>query len=158
MRKASFAFLSGALFALGLLLSGMTKPSKVIGFLDFFGNWDASLMFVMMGAILVHFALLRMASKRNPALLACITPQNNKIDRSLVLGTLLFGIGWGIAGYCPGPALVSAASFSPRALLFVSCMFLGILLEALTKRVFNTKTSETETQDETCAEASSTQF
>jgi uncharacterized membrane protein YedE/YeeE len=119
-------FAAGLLFALGLGLSGMTDARKVIGFLDLFGRWDASLLFVMGGAIAVHFALLRLA----PAAPlvdddGCAAPSAHWLDRRTVIGSAIFGLGWGLAGYCPGPALVSVTSGQGAALLFVVAMALG---------------------------------
>ena len=104
-------FIVGLLFGLGLLLSGMTDPGKVLGFLDLFGQWDPSLAFVMGGAILVGFFAFALAKKRTTSFLggALRLPTSDVIDKRLVIGGLLFGAGWGLAGFCPGPALVSMA-------------------------------------------------
>src|SRR5206468_5257299 len=99
------AFAAGLVFGIGLILSGMTDPGKVIGFLDFFGSWDPSLAFVMGGAILVGFFAFALAKRRTAAFFggAMHLPSNRDIDSRLVAGSLVFGIGWGLAGYCPGP-------------------------------------------------------
>jgi len=129
------AFVSGVLFALGLGLSGMTQPSKVIAFLDVFGAWDPSLAFVMVGAIAVHMGFARSAAR--PAarpLLAerFLLPTSTRIDAKLVTGAALFGLGWGAAGFCPGPAIVSLVSLSWTTVLFVAAMLAGMLLHTAT--------------------------
>jgi uncharacterized membrane protein YedE/YeeE len=128
------AFLAGLVFAAGLALSGMTRPSKVIGFLDFTGDWDPSLMFVMCGAIGVHvwfaqWALRRMKAGGRPLLADSFqVPQSTQLDARLVVGAALFGAGWGLAGYCPGPAVVSLVQVTPAAVAFVAAMSTGILI------------------------------
>lgn len=119
----------GFIFAVGLGLSGMTSPEKVIGFLDVFGNWDPSLMFVMMGAIGVHFFSYRLIRRRPSPLLTkdWDIPTKTEITKSLVAGAFIFGVGWGLAGYCPGPAIVSLASFDTKVIWFVEGMLIGIL-------------------------------
>jgi len=131
-----FEFAVGLLFGMGLMLSGMTDPSKVIGFLDVFGSWDPSLALVMGGAILVGFFAFTVAKKRTTTFLGGVMrfPTNQDIDRKLVLGSLMFGTGWGLAGFCPGPALVSMADGQPKALLFVLAMLVGMLGFALMDR------------------------
>jgi len=103
-----FAWLAGLLFGFGLLISGMSDPKKVISFLDITGLWDPSLVFVMIGGISITAIGFWIASKRSHTLLGAILnlPTNKRIDRSLLIGASLFGIGWGIAGICPGPAIV----------------------------------------------------
>lgn len=122
-------FLVGLLFGLGLMLSGMTDPGKVIGFLDLFGAWDPSLALVMGGAILVGFFAFTIAKKRTTTFLGGVLriPSNMDIDKKLLVGSLLFGAGWGLAGFCPGPALVSMADGQPKALVFVLAMLAGML-------------------------------
>jgi uncharacterized membrane protein YedE/YeeE len=122
-------FVVGLLFGLGLMLSGMTDPGKVIGFLDLFGAWDPSLAFVMGGAIMVGFFAFTVAKKRTSTFLggALRLPTNMDMDKKLVIGSLLFGAGWGLAGFCPGPALVSMANGQPKALVFVLAMLVGML-------------------------------
>ena len=127
-------FLVGLLFGLGLILSGMTDPGKIIGFLDIFGAWDPSLAFVMMGAIAVGFVAFALAKKRTTTVLggALRLPTASHIDKRLIIGSTVFGVGWGLAGFCPGPALVSMASGQIQALWFVSAMVAGMLaFEAL---------------------------
>jgi len=119
--QALVAFGSGLLFAIGLVVSGMTQPKKVIGFLDFTGAWDASLAFVMIGALAVHFAAYRIVSRFKAPVFAPVfeLPTATKLDRRLVIGSGIFGVGWGLAGYCPGPVLASigSATLAPVTLL-----------------------------------------
>ena len=123
-------FLVGLLFGLGLLLSGMTDPGKVLGFLDLFGAWDPSLAFVMGGAIAVGLFAFALAKKRSTAFLggAMQLPTSKDIDRRLVLGGVTFGVGWGLAGFCPGPGLVSLAAGQPKAAVFIAAMVAGMLV------------------------------
>ncbi len=122
-------FVVGLLFGLGLMLSGMTDPGKVMGFLDLFGTWDPSLALVMGGAIMVGFFAFTVAKKRTSTFLggAMRLPTHMDMDKKLVMGSLLFGAGWGLAGFCPGPALVSMADGQPKALVFVLAMLVGML-------------------------------
>ena len=122
-------FAVGLLFGIGLMLSGMTDPGKVIGFLDLFGTWDPSLALVMGGAIMVGFFAFAVAKKRTTTFLGGVMrfPTTMDIDKKLVLGSLMFGTGWGLAGFCPGPALVSMADGQPKALLFVVAMLVGMV-------------------------------
>lgn len=123
--------LAGSIFAMGLVISGMTQPSKVIAFLDFFGNWDPSLAFVMLGAIGVHFFTYRYVMKRNAPLFAkeFLVPQRRDLNGKLLVGSGLFGIGWALAGYCPGPGVTSLVTFEPRTIVFVAAMVAGMLLQ-----------------------------
>lgn len=123
-----FALLVGLAFGLGLCLSGMTMPSKVLGFLDLGGAWDPSLAFVMGGAIAVGVVLFSLARHR-------LAPVSTRIDRRLVGGSLLFGVGWGLVGYCPGPALAAIGSLDPKALAFVAAMIAGAGLHRLSGRI-----------------------
>ena len=124
------AFIVGLVFGIGLIVSGMTDPSKVLGFLDLAGNWDPSLAFVMGGAILVGLVAFRSAGRRERSLLGepMRLPTATRIDRRLVLGSLIFGAGWGLAGYCPGPALASLASGGAKPLVFAIAMVAGMSL------------------------------
>lgn len=142
------ALVSGLLFGLGLILSGMTDPSKVIGFLDLAGNWDPSLAFVMAGAILMGFVAFRLAANRPKALLGDVMrlPTATRIDRRLVLGGLTFGVGWGLAGYCPGPALASLAIGGFKPLLFVLAMLGGMLIFEVLEKFSATGQQRTSTQ------------
>lgn len=131
------SLLAGLVFGLGLIISGMADPSKVLGFLDLAGKWDPSLAFVMGGALLVGSLAFPFAVKRQQSLLgeAMRLPTATKIDRRLVLGSLTFGVGWGLAGYCPGPALVSLAQGGAKPLLFFVAMIAGMLMFELLERV-----------------------
>ena len=122
------ALLAGLVFGLGLIVSGMTDPSKVTGFLDLAGAWDPSLALVMGGAIGVGLISFRLARTRSEAMLggAIQLPTARDIDRRLVLGGLAFGVGWGLAGYCPGPALASIATGGSKPLIFTLAMLVGM--------------------------------
>ena len=126
----------GLIFGFGLLISGMTQPEKVLGFLDIFGHWDPTLAFVMVAALVVSsigFALVR--QRRRPVLTALyLWPTRTDIDRSLVVGSVLFGIGWGLVGLCPGPALVNLASLTPSVMVFVLAMAGGMIIKDLLER------------------------
>jgi len=123
-------FIVGLLFGWGLLISGMTDPGKVIGFLDLTGLWDPSLALVMGGAIAVGFFAFGSAQKRTSNFLggALHLPTSRDIDMRLILGALLFGAGWGLAGFCPGPGIVSMAAGQPKAAVFVLAMLAGMLV------------------------------
>ena len=120
----------GLLFGLGLILAGMSDPSKVLGFLDLAGLWDPSLAFVMGGAILVGLVAFRFANRRTMNFLggAIRLPTKNDIDKRLIVGSLLFGAGWGMAGFCPGPALVTLGTGAPQGIIFVLSMIAGMAL------------------------------
>jgi uncharacterized protein len=124
-----FEFLAGLLFGLGLILSGMTNPAKVLGFLDIFGQWDPSLAFVMGGAIAVGVFAFALAKKRTTNFFggALHLPTSQDINKRLVIGSLLFGAGWGLAGFCPGPVLVSMAAGHEKAVVFVAAMIIGMV-------------------------------
>ncbi|MEX5744167.1 DUF6691 family protein [Massilia sp. X63] len=124
------ALLIGLVFGFGLIVGGMTDPSKVLGFLDLAGNWDPSLAFVMGGAILVSAPAFWFAKRRERSLLGepMRLPTATRIDRRLVLGSLAFGAGWGLAGYCPGPALASLATGNPKAIVFTVAMLAGMAI------------------------------
>lgn len=128
LRKNISALFAGLLFGIGLILSGMTNPSKVLGFLDIFGNWDPSLMFVMIGAIGVSFFAFRKASNLTHTVIKepVQLPAAKQVDKSLIIGSLLFGIGWGMIGLCPGPAMASLAVGGFDLLLFVMAMIIGM--------------------------------
>ncbi|MFH7766990.1 DUF6691 family protein [Acinetobacter sp. BSP-28] len=131
--KNVWAFVFGGLFSIGLMLSGMSNPKKILDFLDLFGQWDPSLAFVMLGAIAVSFipfqkAIHQQAPKTvygDPIDL----PKNNKIDSKLVIGSLIFGIGWGIAGICPAPSLTLIGLGHYQALYFIAAMFIGMVIQ-----------------------------
>ena len=127
MQLLSF-FLIGLVFGIGLILSGLTDPGKVLGFLDLAGPWDPSLLFTMGGAVLVTAAGFRLAKRRGRALFGAPIrfPTSTDIDRRLVLGSVAFGVGWGLAGFCPGPALASIGTGIPGPLIFVIAMVAGM--------------------------------
>ena len=129
-------FAVGLLFGIGLIVSGMTDPGKVIGFLDLSGAWDPSLALVMGGAILVGVFAFALAKRRTTTFLggALTLPASRDIDRRLVVGGLLFGAGWGLAGFCPGPAIVSLGSGQPKAAVFVLAMLVGMLVFEFSER------------------------
>lgn len=131
MKPNLAAFGTGALLAVGLAISGMTKPAKVAGFLDVAGHWDPSLAFVMIGAIAVHFIAFRLVMRRPSPLFDARfhVPTRKDIDVRLIVGAAVFGVGWGLGGFCPGPGLVTAGSGSLGALVFVAGMTIGILVE-----------------------------
>ncbi|NIA55071.1 YeeE/YedE family protein [Massilia sp. TW-1] len=124
------AFIVGLVFGIGLILAGMTDPAKVQGFLDLAGDWDPSLALVMGGAILVGLVAFRLAGRRERALLgdAMRLPTATRIDRRLVLGGLAFGAGWGLAGFCPGPALASLATGDAKVMIFTGAMVAGMVV------------------------------
>jgi uncharacterized membrane protein YedE/YeeE len=130
MKALLISFVSGVVFAFGLGISGMTRPVKVIGFLDFFGAWDASLAFVMLGAIAVYFVAYRWSTKMASPWVApdFSLPKSSALDAKLVLGAAIFGAGWGLGGFCPGPALTSLASGTLPVFIFVAAMVAGIYL------------------------------
>jgi uncharacterized protein len=136
-------FACGLIFGTGLLISGMTEPDKVLGFLDIFGAWDATLAFVMAGAVAVASAGFALARRIDAPLLASSFswPSRNDIDVPLVLGAALFGVGWGLAGICPGPALVNLAGLSAPIVVFVIAMALGMLGYELWQRQNLAKTA-----------------
>jgi uncharacterized protein len=133
------AFLAGLVFGVGLLVSGMTDPGKVIGFLDVAGAWDPSLAFVMGGAVLVGFFAFRLAGKRAKTFFGGVLhlPHNRDIDKRLVGGSVVFGVGWGLAGFCPGPALVSFGSGQAKAAIFVAAMLAGMLIYTAADRLIH---------------------
>ena len=123
----------GFIFGLGLLVSGMVQPTKVLGFLDIFGAWDPSLAVVMLAALVVSNAGFALAKRRQRPILApkSLWPLKSDIDRPLVIGSALFGLGWGLVGLCPGPALENLATLSPRVIVFVVAMAAGMMMHDL---------------------------
>ena len=121
-------YLIGVLFGLGLIISGMSNPQKILAFLDLTGSWDPSLVFVMIGAIVVGLAGFYVVSKRTEAFFggALHIPKKRDITKPLILGSLIFGVGWGIAGFCPGPALVALGAGHLKALVFLVAMLAGM--------------------------------
>lgn len=137
--NALTSFAAGLVFGIGLFLSGMTDPGKVIGFLDLAGNWDPSLAFVMGGAVLVGFFAFRLAGRRGRTFLggAMHLPGRRDIDARLVAGSVVFGAGWGLAGYCPGPALASLGAGQVEAAVFVAAMLAGMLAYQAAERLIH---------------------
>lgn len=138
MKSNATAFGAGALFAIGLALSGMTKPSKVTGFLDVAGAWDASLLFVMIGAVAVYFVAHRFILRRSSPFFEdrFHLATRKDLDAPLVAGAAIFGVGWGLGGFCPGPGLVTAGSGSLPAVVFVVGATIGIVVQhALARRL-----------------------
>jgi uncharacterized protein len=127
------SFGCGLLFGIGLLVSGMTQPSKVLGFLDILGAWDPTLAFVMAAALIVSFVGFRVARQRAKPILAAEHrwPTRTDIDAPLLIGSVLFGVGWGLVGLCPGPALVNLAILMPQVVVFVLAMAAGLMAKDL---------------------------
>lgn len=124
------SLLSGTIFGLGLTISGMVNPQKVLGFLNIFDAWDPSLIFVMVGAIIIFAPLHFIFKKKSRPILAknFISIENKNIDKKLLIGSGLFGVGWGLAGLCPGPAIASISFLNPSSLIFVLFMFVGFFI------------------------------
>lgn len=134
--NALFAFASGLVFGLGLIVSGMANPAKVLGFLDLAGDWDPSLAFVMGGAVLTASAGFAVLRRRRTSLSGepLRWPAAAGIEARLALGSLAFGAGWGLAGFCPGPALMAASAGVPQALVFVAAMLVGMAAFSILER------------------------
>jgi uncharacterized membrane protein YedE/YeeE len=128
MMAALASFVCGLIFGLGLVISGMTQPQKVLGFLDIFGRWDPTLVFVMVAAFAVSGIGFALARQQGRPLLTSqhLWPTRNDIDQSLVIGSVLFGFGWGLVGLCPGPALVNLAGLWPSVIVFGLAMSAGM--------------------------------
>lgn len=126
------ALASGSLFGFGVALSGMTRPEKVRGFLDFFHRWDPSLMFVMAGAVAVHAVAYRLITRRAAPLFAArfALPTRRDLDARLLVGAAIFGVGWGLGGFCPGPGIVSLVAGAPATVAFVLAMLAGLAITA----------------------------
>jgi uncharacterized protein len=135
-RLLASSFAAGLLFAAGLCLGGMTNPAKVIGFLDFFGRWDPGLGFVMVGAVGTYALAFRLITRRARPLFASrfSLPAKRDVDPTLLLGSALFGVGWGLAGYCPGPVVTSLASGAQPAFVFTVAMLVGLAAYAAFER------------------------
>ena len=136
--KAFISLLCGLLFSFGLAISGMTNPQNVINFLDISGNWDPALMFVMVGAIGVHSIahVFRKTKLQTPLVASDYSlPSKNKIDKKLILGSAMFGAGWGLVGFCPAPAIASITGFDKALLIFVASLFVGMKLFTLTNNL-----------------------
>ncbi|WP_440909788.1 DUF6691 family protein [Candidatus Pelagibacter sp.] len=127
------SLVSGIIFGIGLVISEMINPEKVLGFLDLFGNWDPSLAFVMIGALLVSSPLFHLIKKKEKPIceVSFNIPNNKEINKKLVLGSLMFGVGWGLGGLCPGPAISSIALINYYSISFVIAMFVGFYLAKL---------------------------
>lgn len=131
-----FALLSGALFGAGLVISGMTDPVRVIGFLDVFGNFDPRLMFVLGGAVLVTGITFRFVARMSKPFAAprFEISRMSTVDASLIVGSAIFGVGWGVAGFCPGPALATLSTGNNQAVWFVLAMLLGSTIQRVLAR------------------------
>ena len=138
------SLLAGLVFGFGLILSGMANPAKVLGFLDLAGRWDPSLALVMVGAIAVGFFAFAFAKTRTLSLLGAEMklPTTRHIDRRLLVGGLLFGIGWGVAGFCPGPAIVAIGMGESKAMVFVAALLAGMGVFELLERAKRSKPSD----------------
>lgn len=134
--RGAVAFGAGLVFALGLGVAGMTKPSKVLGFLDVAGDWDASLAFVMAAALAVFGVVARVARRRSRPVFDArfFLPEQTRIDAPLVVGAILFGVGWGLSGYCPGPAVVASVTLARDTVLFTAAMLVGIAVYGVAAR------------------------
>lgn len=140
MPRLLASLVAGLVFGIGLLLAGMANPAKVLGFLDLAGAWDPSLALVMAGAVAVSSLAFARAKRRPAAWLGgpMQWPAARRIDRRLVLGSLTFGVGWGLAGFCPGPALVALGEGAGQAAVFVAAMLVGMAVHAWRERVRRT--------------------
>jgi uncharacterized membrane protein YedE/YeeE len=130
------SLLVGMIFGIGLIIAQMTNPSKIIGFLTFGENWDPSLLFVMASAVFISFFAFSLAKKKNKTLLNLDfeIPKRTDIDSFLIVGSALFGIGWGMVGFCPAPAIVSLAFGNLQTLLFIVTMLIGVYLAKIIKK------------------------
>jgi len=135
--NALFSFFAGVVFGVGLIVSGMSDPSKVLGFLDLAGKWDPSLALVMAGAIAVGVGAYALVKRRTTSWLGLpmLIPTATHIDRRLVVGSVLFGVGWGLAGICPGPALVLVGAGFAKGWIFVAAMLAGMALFEVLERL-----------------------
>lgn len=135
------AFFTGLIFGFGLILSGMTNPAKIIGFLDIFGNWDPSLALVMLGAIIVTATSFKLTKNRQQSFLGqpIKLPNSSNVDHKLIIGSMIFGVGWGLAGYCPGPSLVSVIQGGYKPVVFVISMLIGMGVFEVFNRLGNKK-------------------
>lgn len=133
------SYLSGVFFSVGLVISGMTNPNKVIGFLDIFGKWDASLAFVMGGAVIFNlFTFYIIKKRKKPVFTENFNyPKAREIDSKLIIGSSLFGVGWGISGVCPGPAIVNLTLLNPSAITFILSMLAGMILFKYANSIFS---------------------
>lgn len=143
MPRILAALLCGLLFGAGLSVSGMINPAKVLNFLDLAGHWDASLVFVMAGAVAVTFVGYRLVFGRERPLFGedFSLPSSVELDERLLLGATIFGAGWGVAGYCPGPALASLLSGKPATLIFLAAMLIGLVAGRMTAKAMSSPPS-----------------
>ena len=137
MKNKLISFISGLIFAVGLGLSGMIQPQKIINFLNIFGDWDYSLIFVMGSAVFISgISYLIIKKLKKPILSnAWNIPTNGSVDHKLIFGSALFGVGWGLSGFCPGPAVVSLVTLNKSSILFVISMLTGMILFQIYKKV-----------------------
>ena len=137
MKKEFLSLFSGVIFSIGLIISGMINPNIVKGFLDIFRDWNYSLIFVMAGAIGVNIITFNLILKKRPLLSdSFILPLKTQIDKNLIIGSMMFGAGWGLVGICPGPAIVNFATFKVQILIFIAAMTTGMFLfKILEKRL-----------------------
>ena len=137
--KLVISYILGALFSVGLSVSGMVNPDKVLGYLDFFGKWDPSLVFVMAGGVILNLILFKLILKRESPLMDAdfSIPANKIIDKRLIIGSALFGIGWGLGGVCPGPGLSNLFLLNPKVIAFLSAMVVGMLIFKLVEPKLN---------------------
>lgn len=134
--KNIIALAGGLIFSIGLVVSGMTDPKKVIGFLDVFGEWDYALAFVMGGAVFVNLIFFTFILKRNPVYYKShdLPKSDTSITSSLVIGSAMFGVGWGLVGICPGPGIVNLVTLQSNSILFVGAMIVGMLIYKYTQK------------------------
>ena len=134
--QAIVSFFSGVIFAVGLALAGMTQPAKIIGFLDVFGNWDPSLVFVLASAVGVYYITFQLVIKRKSPILAprFMVPTRSDLDLRLIAGGILFGIGWGISGLCPGPILTTLGTGTASVVTLLITMALGLYAASMIGR------------------------
>jgi uncharacterized protein len=132
--KLFFSFISGLIFSIGLSISGMVDPNRIIGFLDIFGKWDPTLLFVMGGAVMVNLVTVNYIVKKGQGYDSCELdlPTKKDVDKKLIMGSALFGIGWGIFGVCPGPALANLFLLNVKMIAFFLSMISGMLIYQLT--------------------------
>jgi len=144
-----FEFIAGLLFGIGLILSGMTDPGKVKGFLDLAGTWDPSLALVMGGGVAVAVFAFAAMKRRATSLFggAMTMPESTSIDRRLLAGSLVFGVGWGLVGFCPGPAIVSMGSGQLKAALFVAAMLVGMLIYIVIEKLRQPREEQPENRE-----------
>jgi len=136
MKYSLASLFAGLIFGFGLIVSGMANPEKVLGFLDIAGLWDPSLAFVMGGAIIVGVVAFAVARRRTLSFLGfnIKIPSHTHIDKRLIIGSLMFGVGWGVAGFCPGPGIVALGAGEIKAAVFVASMVAGMVIFELIER------------------------